>query len=185
MIREVVVVEGKSDVNAVRRAVGADCLMTRGFTLDRHALADLAAAYERRGLIILTDPDSAGERIRRYLAARFPNAKHAFVPREDATADWNGGLDVGVENAAPAAIRSALQKARACHARGADTFSAADLLAAGLSGASNAAGRRARLGAALGLGFANAKVFLRRLNHYGVSRDEFNAALSALDPERT
>ena len=45
------------------------------------------------------------------------------------------------------------------------------------------AARRARLGAMLGVGYANAKTFLLRLNHYGVSREEFTAALAALDKE--
>ena len=40
--------------------------------------------------------------------------------------------------------------------------------------------RRAKLGAALGVGYANAKTFLRRLNHYGVTREEFSAALRGL-----
>ncbi|MBR4695480.1 MAG: DUF4093 domain-containing protein, partial [Selenomonadaceae bacterium] len=35
--------------------------------------------------------------------------------------------------------------------------------------------------AALGVGFANAKTFLLRLNHYGVSREEFERALEELD----
>ena len=44
----------------------------------------------------------------------------------------------------------------------------------------DAAARRARLGRHLGLGFANAKTFLRRLNTYGVTRAEFYAALEEL-----
>ena len=41
--------------------------------------------------------------------------------------------------------------------------------------------RRAKLGEMLGLGFANAKTFLKRLNHYGVTQAEFAAALAKLD----
>lgn len=35
----------------------------------------LKLAYENKGLIILTDPDYAGEEIRKYLCKHFPNAK--------------------------------------------------------------------------------------------------------------
>ena len=52
-----------------------------------------------------------------------------------------------------------------------------------LSGANAAASRRAKLGAKFGLGFANAKTFLKRLNHYGVTREEFDAGLQELDEE--
>lgn len=177
MIQEVLVVEGKQDVAAIRRAVEADCLITEGFTLKARALDDIRRAYEKRGIIILTDPDGAGERIRRYLSERFPAAKHAFVPRDEATAND----DIGIEQASPASIRRALEKARCCQMQPAEVFTAADLLAAGLSGSPASAARRAALGAALGVGYANAKTFLRRLNHYGVSREEFVAALRTPD----
>jgi ribonuclease M5 len=61
-------------------------------------------------------------------------------------------------------------------------FAAADLQAHGLSGAPDAAERRARLGELLGIGYGTAKKFLRRLNTYGVTRAEFDAALARLDP---
>lgn len=179
MIREVIVVEGKQDVAAVKRAVEADCLITGGFSLSDRLLAPIEAAYTRRGIIILTDPDSAGERIRKALAARFPAAKHAFVPREEAcSAD-----DIGIEQASAAAIRAALAKARGQEWHPEPIFAAEDIRAAGLAGAPAAAERRAKLGKALGLGYANAKTFLHRLNNYGVTRAEFTAAVAAMEAD--
>jgi ribonuclease M5 len=64
-----------------------------------------------------------------------------------------------------------------------NNFSSTDLIVNDLSGAPAATKRRAKLGAKLGLGFANAKTFLKRLNHYGVTREEFAAAVAALDEE--
>ncbi|MDT8903689.1 ribonuclease M5 [Anaeroselena agilis] len=177
MIREVVVVEGKKDVAAVKRAVEAECLVTGGFSLSRHLLAQIEAAYGRNGIIILTDPDSAGERIRKVLSARFPGAKHAFVPREAATAND----DVGIEQAPAEAIRAALAKARCQEWRPEAVFTMEDLLGAGLAGSPTAAARRAALGEALGIGYANAKTLLRRLNNYGVTRAEFTAAVAAME----
>ena len=179
MIKEVLVVEGKVDVLAVSRAVEADCIITDGFRLSPRTIASIGDAYKRRGIIILTDPDPAGERIRRFLSKKFPEAKHAFVPKEEATAND----DIGVEQASPEAIRAALEKVRTLDWNPAERFSAADLIAAGLSGGDGASERRARLGARLGVGFANAKTFLKRLNHYGVTREEFDAGLQELDEE--
>ena len=142
MLKEVLVVEGKMDVVAVRRAVEADCIVTGGFNLSRRTLDDIKKAYERRGIIILTDPDSAGEHIRRFLARRFPEAAHAFIPREEATAND----DIGVEQASPESIRHALAKVRTCSMEPQEIFTSADLLLAGLSGAPTAGVRRARLG---------------------------------------
>ena len=151
MIKEVLVVEGKMDVVAIDKAVEADCIMT--------------------------DPDSAGERIRRFLTKRFPEAKHAFIPKEDATAN----NDIGIEQASPEAIRTALAKVRTMDWEPTNNFTGADLLRAGISGSPAASDKRAKLGAVLGIGYANAKTFLQRLNHYGITRQEFQQAVAELE----
>lgn len=108
MLKEVLVVEGKMDTVAIKKALDAETIETGGFTLSPYTLEKIAAAYEKRGIIILTDPDGAGERIRRYLTERFPDAGQAFIPKIDATAN----NDVGVEQAQPKAIfKSARQGA--------------------------------------------------------------------------
>ena len=172
MIKEVLVVEGKMDVVAIDKAVEADCIITEGFNLKPQALDSIAKAYQKRGIIIMTDPDSAGERIRRFLTKRFPEAKHAFIPKEDATAN----NDIGIEQASPEAIRTALAKVRTMDWEPTNTFTGADLLRAGISGSPAASEKRAKLGAVLGIGYANAKTFLQRLNHYGITRQEFQQA---------
>ena len=176
IIKEVIVVEGRSDVAAVKNAVKADCLITNGFHFGNRIMKDLKAAYEKRGLIILTDPDSAGENIRAYLAKKFPKAKHAFVSVDEATSKG----DVGIEDASPESIRRALQKVKTVVPAPKEIFSTADMMKASLSGTKSASNRRAVIGAALGIGFANAKVFLKRLNAYGISREEFTAAIEDL-----
>lgn len=173
MIKEVLVVEGKMDVVAIKKAVEADCIVTGGFSLNAKAIENIRCAYLKRGIIILTDPDTAGERIRRRLTKLFPQAKHAFVAQADAF-DHN---DIGIEQAKPPAIRAALAKVRTLEWQPTNNFTAADLLRNGLSGTAAAATKRATVGAALGIGYANAKVFLRRLNNYGITYAEFKAAL--------
>ncbi|WP_371376294.1 ribonuclease M5 [Sporomusa aerivorans] len=177
MIREVIVVEGKQDIAAVKRAVDAECIATEGFNLLPRTLSRIEDAYKRRGIIILTDPDSAGERIRKYLTTRFPDAKHAFVPREQA----NANNDIGIEQASPAAIKNALSKVRLHEWQPASEFDWQDIMAASLNGVPDATVRRAALGEKLGIGYANAKSFLYRLNHYGITRKEFEQALHSLD----
>jgi ribonuclease M5 len=60
MIQEVIVVEGKSDIARLRQSVDADVIATEGFCLRKDVLKEIALAYKQRGIIILTDPDSAG-----------------------------------------------------------------------------------------------------------------------------
>ena len=179
MLKEIIIVEGKADVAAINRAVAADCIITGGFHITRRTLANIAAAYERRGIIILTDPDSAGENIRKFLTRKFPNARHAYIPRDEATAND----DVGVEQASPESIRNALSKVRTLELEPREEFSAAEMVAFGLSGGTDSSRRRDKIGAALGIGYGNVKIFVRRLNNYGVTRAEFMEALENVAPD--
>lgn len=81
MLKEVLVVEGKMDTVAVKKAVDAETIETGGFTLAPYTLARIEAAYRKRGIIIMTDPDGAGERIRKFLTERFPQAGQALCPK--------------------------------------------------------------------------------------------------------
>ena len=105
-IDEIIVVEGRDDTAAVRRAVDAVTIETHGYGIARDTWERLEAAYRRAGLIIFTDPDHAGRMIRRALKEHFPQAKHAYLT--DSEAEKAG--DIGIENAAPADIRRALQR---------------------------------------------------------------------------
>ena len=94
-IKEAIVVEGRDDSAALRQAVDAYIIETHGFGISRRTWELLARAYEEKGLIIMTDPDFAGEEIRKRISARFPASKHVYMPRRVATRKG----DIGVENA--------------------------------------------------------------------------------------
>lgn len=142
MIREVIVVEGKDDTVAIQRAVEADTIETGGSAVSEMTIRRIALAQERRGVIIFTDPDHAGERIRKKLAERVPGCKHAFLPRQEAIAKG----DLGVENASPEAIRAALAHVRTEMPSAPAELVWADLVEAGLTIQTGAAERRNRLG---------------------------------------
>ena len=178
MIKEVIVVEGKSDIARLRMSgIEADMIATEGFCLRPVTVKQIENAYKERGIIILTDPDGAGERIRTYLSERFPHAKHAFVPREDAYANH----DIGIEQASPEAIKKALSKVHVTNFSPANLFTMADLFANGLNGSSQSHIRRAKVGAILGIGYGNAKQFLLRLNHYDITREEWDTAIRLMN----
>lgn len=176
MLKEVIVVEGKSDIQRIQQAVDAECIATEGFTLRKGVLDKIRVAYEKRGIIILTDPDTAGERIRRVLTKKFPNAKHAFVPRNEAYAND----DIGIEQASPESIRNALSVLHVESVSSSNEFAMADLVKYGLSGFPNSAECRATVGALLGIGYGNGKQFLYRLNHYGITREAYERAVTNL-----
>lgn len=177
MIKEIIVVEGKDDVQAVKRAVAAETIITNGFALSRETIKLIKKAKERQGVIVLTDPDYVGEQLRKRIDRLVPGCKHAFLPREEATLHH----DVGVENASPEAIRVALRKARCEEKKANQTFAKEHLAAMGLVGANDSRDRRARLGKLLGIGYCNGKQLLNRLNNFGVTWEEFLEATKTLN----
>jgi ribonuclease M5 len=172
-----IVVEGRDDVAAVSRAADALIIPTHGFGITGETWKVIAKAYEEKGLVILTDPDHAGEQIRRMLTERFPEAVQAYIAREDAAA----ADDIGVENAQPEVIREALAKALArgsdlmaeTEARGEVRFaSVSDLRELGLAGCGGAAEKRAAVCKNLGIGYGNASAMIKKLKGFGIGIDE-------------
>jgi len=180
MIQELIVVEGKNDAQAVRRALGpVDVLWTEGFGLTEAKLNYIAQMAAKRGVIVLTDPDTAGRQIREQIRERVPEAKHVFLPRQSAVRD----RDIGVEHASPEALREAFARVLAepkAEPHGQAQFEMQDLIKAGLAGAPAAAVLRSRLGRRLGLGDTNAKQLVHRLNRFGISREEFRLVVEEI-----
>src|SRR3712207_3240062 len=87
MIKEVIVVEGRDDIRAVKRALDCELIATGGFGFPKGVMERIKTASEKRGVIIFTDPDFAGEKIRKKISNEVPGCKHAFLPREQATKD--------------------------------------------------------------------------------------------------
>lgn len=180
MIREVIVVEGRDDTVAIKRAVEADTIETGGSALNEMTFKRIALAQERRGVIIFTDPDFPGERIRKAVAGRVPGCKHAFITKQEALAKG----DLGVENASPEAIRRALANVRSeMPSPDGAVLTWKDLIEAGLTTLEGSAERRMKLGELLGIGYCNAKQFLKRCTAFQITREEFEHALQELDKQ--
>ncbi len=173
MIKEIIVVEGKSDISAVKRAVEAQVIATSGMGLNENILKVIKKASENRGIIILTDPDYPGKKIRYMLSSQIDNCKHAFIPRDKA----NKNGDIGVENASPEVIREALTNARAEISEDRQEFTYGDMVYYELIGSENASKRRAGAGDELGIGYCSAKQFLKRINSFGITRKELEEAI--------
>lgn len=169
MIEEIIVVEGRDDTAAIKRAIEAETLETHGFGIKKETWQSIEMAYKTRGIIIFTDPDHAGETIRQKLLEKFPNAKEAHLHREDARKKNN----IGIENADAKAIIEALEKAKATKHEAESVFTMDDLVNNNLVGSSFSVERRRKLGKILGIGYGNSKGFLRKLNAYGIDREDF------------
>lgn len=179
MIKEVIVVEGRDDVTAVKQAVDAEIIAVGGFGINRVVIDKIKEAAKRCGVIVLTDPDFAGEKIRKIIAKRVPNIKHAYIGRDEGTKDG----DIGVENASPEVILRALNNAKCETVEKREFFDIEDLVYFGLTGKSDSKLRRELLGKKLGIGYGNSNQLITRLNNYGISREEFIEAMEYIENE--
>ena len=178
-VRQAIVVEGKHDAIRVRAAVEAVVVTTDGFRLfkDKEKLALLRRLAATRGLIVLTDSDSAGGVIRSHLQGSIPAEQmvQAYVPpirgkeRRKAAPSKEGLL--GVEGMDAAVICAALERAGATFEdeagaqRASLGLTKADLMELGLTGGADSAARRRALLAALELpGYLSANRLLEVLN---------------------
>ncbi len=175
-IKEVIVVEGKDDQSAVKAAVDAEIITTSGFGMTRETFERIKLAREQKGVIILTDPDHAGEQIRRRINTAVKGCKNAYLCRDEARRKDN----IGVENASPHTIREALEQARCIREDLSREFTMDDMMRNGLVGVKSSSERRKHLGRTLRIGYANGKQFLARLNNYSIDRELFESAVSEL-----
>ena len=163
-VREVIVVEGRYDKNALSQVVDAVIIETSGFGIfnDAEKRKLLQTMAEARGLIVLTDSDGAGFVIRNYIKGCVDPklVKHAYIPdiygkeRRKSAPSREGKL--GVEGMKPQVLLDALIRAGATfddeeNKKTAPRISKADMYARGLSGREGSAEKRAQLIKQLGL----------------------------------
>lgn len=177
MIKEVIVVEGRDDITAVKKAVDAEVIAVGGFGINGTVINRIKEAQRRKGVIVLTDPDFAGEKIRNIIAKRVAGIKHAYIAKEEGLKDG----DIGVENACPEAIIRALEGAKATLGEKREEFIIQDLVFFKLSADPNAKKRRELLGKELRIGYGNANQLLSRLNNYGITKEEFVEAIKRVE----
>ena len=180
-IPQVIVVEGKDDTANLKRYYEVDTYETRGSAIDQDDLERIATLQELRGVIVFTDPDYNGERIRKIIMQEVPQAKHAFLNRGEAVPkSKTKGRSLGVEHASFEDLEKALSGLVGSYYEDEYFFdiTKTDLMRLGLLMESDSRKRREYLGEALRIGYCNGKQLLKRLELFGVSLAEVEDAMA-------
>ncbi len=180
-IEEVVVVEGKSDTVAIKRATGADTIETNGSAISDKTIERIRHAHQTRGVIVFTDPDFPGRRIRAIIEEKIPDVKHAFLPKKETIA--KNGSGVGIEHANDDAIRRALAAVYTVSEQTIEEIPMAALLEARLIGHADSRKRREYLSEVLNIGQVNGKGLKKRLEMFRISMARLNEVIEVLDEE--
>lgn len=184
-IHEIIVVEGKDDTKRIQAVVEADTIETIGSAINAEILSRIEHAQEIRGVIVFTDPDFSGEKIRKTITEAVPQVKHAFISRRLARPNKKGA-SLGVEHASDEAILEALKHVLTPS----DEQLVAEiprsvLIGYGLIAGPLAKARREALGDELRIGYTNGKQLVKRLRMFQISEEQFTASMEKiLEEER-
>lgn len=168
-IKEIIVVEGRDDTNRVKEAVECDTFETNGSAITKKKIDRLKILNKKRGIIVLTDPDYAGKRIRSIIEKNIPTAKHAYISNKKAV-DSKG--KIGIEAAKKEDIIEALKKHYTPLIENKNDIKNNLLIDLELVGSDLAKKRREKLCEKLNIEYTNAKGLLNKLNMYGISKEK-------------
>ncbi len=170
-IKEVVVVEGYHDLAKLKSIYkDIDVVITNGSEISDDTLNELKILNEKRGLILFLDPDYQGERIRKRINAFVGDTKHAFLPKEKCIN--KNKTKVGIEHALSSDIKQALFNVLETKDSNENQITFSDLYELELLGCKNAKINRKQLTDSIGIGLSNGKTILRKLNMFGIVKEE-------------
>ncbi len=184
-LNEAVIVEGRYDKILLRGFIDAPIIETGGFRVfkDKEKQKLIRKLSETRGIIIMTDSDSAGFVIRNFLRGIVSagKIKHCYIPqirgKEKRKAEVSKEGYLGVEGLDEKTIIEALERSgvNIC-SKSAETefeeITKADFYELGLSGKENSAKLREKLLKKLGMPtYLSANAFLAVLNCFYSKKD--------------
>ena len=176
MFKEVIVVEGRDDTRRLKEIFPEiETFETGGSAIDHTKLAQIKYLQQTRGVIIFTDPDYPGQKIRSTIVDAVPLCKHAYLEKDDAYP--KSGVGLGVEHASEIAIREALATAMTPIENKTEHITQPFLIRLDLIGHPISKQKREFLANRLGIGYVNGKQLKNRLNMFGITEEQVLQAL--------
>lgn len=197
-IDEMIIVEGLYDKIKLSQIVDAVIFVTNGFSVftNKNMQNTIKTLGEKTGIVILTDSDAAGFKIRNFVKQLLPEdkVKHAYIPdvegKEKRKREAGKEGLLGVEGMKSEIIIDALKKS-GCTVNGAEseenharTITKADMYAAGLTGGENSRLLRSRLTDSLNLPYKISSNMLLKVLNRLFDYDEFCELVQNLNDEK-
>ncbi len=167
-ISDLIVVEGKSDIDFLSSFLDADFYKVNGSAINEKDIKYLKEVIKKRDIIVLTDPDYPGLQIRNKINKEIPEVKNAYVRKEVSIKHHK----VGVAESTKEEVLNSLKniKSNENHKKG--NLSVNDLYDLGLSGIENSKELRKLVCERLNIGFNNTKRMLEKINLLNISKSE-------------
>ena len=179
-ISQVIVVEGRDDTANLKHYFDVETYETRGSAINDQDIERIRRLHDLHGVIVFTDPDFNGERIRRMIMTAIPTVQHAFLKRyEAAPKSKTKGRSLGIEHASYEDLKTALaQVTEQFENKNEFDISRADLIRLGFLAGADSRRRREYLGEQIRIGYSNGKQLLKRLELFGVTLAEVEEVMA-------
>lgn len=173
-IDALIVVEGKSDIDYLSSFIDSTFYLVNGSSVNKNDF-DFINENIKRGkiVIILTDPDYPGLRIRNLINENCPGCKNAYVRKEFSIKRHK----VGVAECDKDEIIYALNNFVSYNQKEIGTITAKDLYDLGLTSTPQSKEKRDKIIEKYHLGYSNFKTILKKLNMLNISLDEIKETL--------
>ncbi len=188
-LKEAVIVEGKYDKIKLSGILDTVIIETDGFAIfkDKEKQRLIRFLAEKRGIIIMTDSDSAGFKIRSFIMniTKSENIKNVYIPdiygKEKRKTEMSKEGKLGVEGVNVKVILAALEKAGVLYAESAEAegrdITHTDFFEDGISGGENSSERRKALARQLDLPERiSSSSLLKIINSY-MTYEEYKAVI--------
>ena len=174
-IDELIVVEGKSDISFLSSFLNADFYQVNGSAVNEKDIAFLKEINKKRGIIVLTDPDFPGQKIRNYLNQNIEGLKNGFV-RKSLSIKHN---KVGVAESTKDEVLNGLNNLVTFKNVETPSIFMEDLINLGLSGQEDSKSLRNKVCEHFNIGWCNTKTFLKYVNMLGLTYKELEELINA------
>jgi ribonuclease M5 len=178
--QQTIIVEGHSDTQNLQNIFGPNIktIETGGSSIDE-AILHRISKMDSSQLIIFTDPDVQGERIRKIISIVAPCAKHAFLKKDESRPEKNNGT-LGIEHATAEVIKNALNNLLSPSDTNESPVTLNDLRHLKLVDFPESSKKRQEVSEELNIGYTNGKQFLKRLNLFHITLEELESTLAKL-----
>lgn len=192
-INQAVIVEGKYDKIKLSSIIDAVIIETGGFSIfkDKEKLELIKTLAQKRGILIITDSDAAGFKIRNYIGGALPKecVKHAYIPdilgKEPRKATGSKEGKLGVEGIPKEQIVESLKRAGVIYEekeQPSAKITKADLYEDGLTGGEGSAEKRRMLLSKLNLPQRLSANALIDVMNIIMTYEEYKEAIRSLGP---
>lgn len=165
-----VVVEGKTDAAKLKNIFpNIETIITNGSALTKETISLIAQVAKTNEVVIFTDPDGPGKKIRQTIIENVPNVKNVFIEKANAT----DGKKVGVAQASNNDILMAFENVKE-FVKENKSITWEEFVSLGLNGLGDSKQKRIHLCKSLNIEYANAKTLFKWLNMMNKTKGDLN-----------